>query len=220
MSLLLNLFAARRVRSPRQVDSKSWEDREKILESDVNLFCWKRPVDPLISAFLIDHLESFSKPISFNVTPETLIEKIECAKKEWGTHEGSTAELFWQDVNRLVGDFMKLSQAASATFHLKVVTNNACTKFHVDGYSQRLFTTYVGKGTEWLDEETSNRKALGSTNESIVKDPSRIRRMESFEVGILKGEVPNKQSETRGIVHKSPDIEQSGEKRIILRVDI
>lgn len=129
-------------------------------------------------------------------------------------------DLFWEDVTILIQDFLAFSENSSATVYLKVIDNNACTKFHTDGYSLRLFTTYHGRGTEWLPEKAVNRSALGETNDQIVKDPSKIQRMETCEVGILKGEIPNAPNRTRGIVHRSPEIVQTGEKRIILRIDI
>ena len=104
--------------------------------------------------------------------------------------------------------------------HLKMISDDACTKFHTDGYSLRLFTTYHGKGTEWLPEKAVNRTFLGQSNDLIVKDASRIQQMDAFEVGILKGEIPGKASSVKGIVHRSPKIAHTGEKRIILRVDI
>lgn len=78
-----------------------------------------------------------------------------------------------------------------------------------------------GIGTEWLPEAATNRQRLGTTNEQIVKDYSKVRRMDTFEVGILKGEPRNQTNRTiGGIVHRSPEIKQSGQKRIILRVDV
>lgn len=43
--------------------------------------------------------------------------------------------------------------------------------------------------------------------------------MDAFEVGILKGEPPNRINLMIGIVYRSSEIEQSDEKKIILRVD-
>ncbi len=83
-----------------------------------------------------------------------------------------------------------------------------------------LFTTYLGRGTEWLPEKAVNRSALGKTNELIVKDPSLIQRMNAFDVGILKGELPKRMQRVKGVVHRSPQISEAGEKRVVLRVDI
>ena len=44
--------------------------------------------------------------------------------------------------------------------------------------------------------------------------------MKPFEVGILKGEIPRRQRNVKGVVHRSPEIAQNEEKRITLRVDI
>jgi hypothetical protein len=103
--------------------------------------------------------------------------------------------------------------------YLKVVSNDACSKFHTDLYDLRLLCTYMGKGTEWVEEQYVNRKMLmKGENHQIIKDKTKVQTMEPFEVGILKGEASAK-NKNRGIVHRSPPISQSGEKRLLLRLD-
>ncbi len=205
-------------KKPRQVLSESWENRNDILNADVNLFCWKRSVNKAVYCYLEHLLQKELKPIKFHSHIDDLVEGIEIHKQSWDFDFGTNSTLFWDDVLMLAQDFLKFAKDSSGTIHLKVIDNNACSKFHTDGYSLRLFSTYYGSGTQWLPEKATNRKVLGKTNELIVKDPTQIQQMETFEVGILKGEVSN--SKSKGIVHKSPAIQHRGEKRIILRIDI
>lgn len=207
-------------RSPQQIISDRWEERERILQKNVNLFCWKRPEDLVISTYLGRIQHEDLKPIVFHTNVEDLAKDVLEVRNHWDYGPFQAANRFWGDVSNIVHDFLHFSKNQSGTVHLKLIDNNSCAKFHTDGYTLRLFTTYFGKGTEWLPEKATNREGLGKTNELIVKDASQIQQMDPFEVGILKGELPTKLEFTRGIVHKSPMIDGSGEKRIILRVDI
>ncbi|MFY0598731.1 MAG: DUF1826 domain-containing protein [Cyclobacteriaceae bacterium] len=221
MSLLASIpFLKSRSVIPRQVFSSSWVDRMQILDEDVNLFCWKRPVKTAIISYLETLSSKSLSPITFTSHIDDLPEKLSQARKLWDQDHSSRADVFWIDAYRLIHDFMVLVETESATIHLKKVVDNQCAKFHTDGYSLRLFTTYSGAGTQWLPERATNRNAFGKTNELIVNDVSQIQQMRQFEVGILKGGLPNERQPSKGIVHKSPEINHKGEKRIILRVDI
>ena len=215
-SLIPQLYS----RSPRQVLSSSWSERHTILEDDVNLYCWERRLPSEVELFLNRKIDETPDKLSIIIDQRNLVDQIDEARKAWGKTNSSGEVLFWQDVVRIMADFLHFSDRGTARFYLKVVENDACTKFHVDGYNLRLFTTYLGPGTMWLPEKAVNRRALGQSNESIVKDATETMQMAPGHVGILKGEIANGKSRVRGIVHRSPEIEQAGEKRIILRVDV
>lgn len=124
-----------------------------------------------------------------------------------------------EDMQQLIYQFATIIEAPHVRVHLKTVTNDACSKFHIDGYDLRLLCTYYGLGTEWTYNDNVNRKYLGEgENDQIIKDWSYINRVSSFDVAILKGEIPNRRT-GKGIVHRSPPIEHRGEKRLLLRID-
>ena len=217
---LLGIFPKLVQKAPKQIISEAWEQHDCILQHEVNLFCWKRAANPQIVDYLETCLDKVAVPIAFTTSADELPSEICKARKIWDPSYDVAADAFWADVYLLVLDFLNFSETGFGTVHLKVIDDNACTKFHVDGYRLRLFTTYIGPGTEWLPERASNRSALGKTNEQIIKDPSQIHSMDEFDVGILKGENPTGVSQTKGIIHRSPKIEHIGEKRVILRIDI
>ena len=219
---LLSIIPFKKSTVPGQVLSEDWEDRIKILDEGVNLFCWQRPEDPIIHRFLLSVLNRHPQPIQVSVNKHELSLQLEKARKSWDKHTDNNrgGELFWQDVFMLVNDFLDYSPSGTGTVHLRVVSDDSCRKFHTDGYPMRLFTTYYGRGTEWLPETATNRRGLGKRNDLIVKRPALIQRMKPFEVGILKGEVPGHYRTAKGVVHRSPAISQDGEKRITLRVDV
>lgn len=220
MSLLTASFFKRAVQEPRQVISEDWSVRSSIIARDVNLFCWKRSVRYEIYRYLKELIDRDLKSIRFYTNTTGLEQRISEVRSVWDEETNENSDAFWKDVTMLVDDFLRFSEDGAGTVHLKQVKDNACTKFHVDGYSLRLFTTYFGKGTEWLAEKAVNRRGLGKTNEVIVKDNRFIQRMNPFDVGILKGEIPYQRNKTKGIIHRSPEIENDGERRIILRIDL
>lgn len=221
MNLLVPIpFLKSKTNRPRQVISNSWQDRKRILSKDVNLFCWERSLDQQMKDYLKPGFDAFSEPIVFTTTLHDLPAQLLKARATWDHSHTEGADAFWMDVYRLVCDFLSLSESRYCTLHLRSVDDNGCTKFHTDGYSLRLFTTYHGPGTEWLPEDAVNRKALGTSNKRIVTSPGRVQRMGTGHVGILKGELPGRPPAAMGIVHRSPAISHTGEKRIILRVDI
>ena len=69
-------------------------------------------------------------------------------------------------------------------------------------------------GTEWLPNEAANRSAYlrGRPNEEIVKDPSRRRFMNTWDVAVFRG---GKQ----GLLHRTPDDALHGPS-IFMRLDI
>ncbi|MEL6534732.1 MAG: DUF1826 domain-containing protein [Bacteroidota bacterium] len=206
---------------PQQVLSNRWEDREAILQPQVNLYCWQRPMNPAVQGYL-DHLmqQDLSPICCLQVNQKYIASQLAEARTQWKDHDSGEGDAFWQDLQQITRDFLSFSKDGAGIIHLKVIRDDACRKFHTDGYRLRLFTTYYGRGTEWLPEQATNRAALGKNNERIVKDPTQIQRMEAFQVGILKGEVPNTSHTVRGIVHRSPPIAKSGEQRLIFRVDL
>jgi Protein of unknown function (DUF1826) len=124
-----------------------------------------------------------------------------------------------EDMELLIYQFAAISRAEQVRVHLKTIVNDACRKFHIDGYDLRLLCSYAGPGTEWTYNENVNRKYLGEgTNEQIVKDWGYINQLKSYDVVILKGELPHKRT-GNGIVHRSPAIEQTREQRLVLRID-
>lgn len=207
----------------RQVISDSWSERELILKPDINLFCWKRPPNLMISNYLEGLLEKELKLISFYTSLDELAYQVNLSRKIWDQHAENQhgADEFWADVMKVAYDFISsCTKEKTGTVRLKLIEGNECRKYHTDRYPLRLFTTYYGSGTEWLPERAVNRPALGNPNAQVLRDPSLVQQMETFEVGILKGEFHNRTKKSSGIVHRSPQIEGSGEKRVILRIDV
>ena len=81
-----------------------------------------------------------------------------------------------------------------------------CRLFHIDNLRQRLLCTYLGPGTEWLDQSNVNWDGLGKgCNKKIVKDLKIVNQTKSGELIMLYG---LKHELNLPIVHRSPEIEK------------
>ena len=122
------------------------------------------------------------------------------------------------DILRLATLFETTIKSGNIKLQLEIVTTDMCRLFHADYYRQRLLCTYLGPGTEWLDHSNVNRNALGKgRNNSIVKDETAIKRANTFDVLILKGQ--NFSEGELAVVHRSPPIIRHNKTRVLLKID-
>lgn len=202
----------------RQLEVEQLSDLSLIHQPDVNLTYFKRPLDEDLEIFAQLLIQNAFKGINTVIRVDSLANVITDHLNAFGLYTPGKVKLT-QDVIRLSQTFFTITGTDQARLILKVVTDDACRKFHTDAYDLRLLCTYVGKSTEWIADEYVNRKKLisGSNNE-IIKDFACIQTMQPFEVAVLKGEISSR-PECKGIVHRSPPIELSNEKRLLLRLD-
>lgn len=125
-----------------------------------------------------------------------------------------------EDIYNLTKLFKDVSGAKSLRLLLATVNTNMCRKFHTDINDLRMLCTYSGPGTLWLTENNINRDALGafSDNEAIAIKEEKIQQVKTGSVILLKGAI-YPQEGTIAAVHRSPTIEESGKKRLLLRID-
>ena len=122
------------------------------------------------------------------------------------------------DILRLATLFETTIKSRNIKLQLEIITTDMCRLFHADYYRQRLLCTYLGPGTEWLDHSNVNRNALGKgRNNSIVKDETAIKRANTFDVLILKGQ--NFGEGELAVVHRSPPIIRHNKTRVLLKID-
>jgi hypothetical protein len=115
----------------------------------------------------------------------------------------------------LIADIVELAQRYAAIMDLEavalrlaLVTTNSCRKFHADYVKARLITTYVGSATQWIDARDAARVARG-------QEPRAIRSLGTGDVGLFKGRLWTPSP----AIHRSPPIEGTGERRLILVLD-
>lgn len=128
--------------------------------------------------------------------------------------------LIIDDIHFLVSNFQEITKNKTFRLLLATVNTNMCRKFHTDVNDLRLLCTYSGPGTLWLTDDNINLKAFrpGNEDESIALNESEIQQANTGSVVILKGAIyPDEKSEA--VVHRSPTIEETGEQRLLLRID-
>ena len=110
-------------------------------------------------------------------------------------------------------------------FRLSVLDRAMCPRFHVDMVPCRLITTYQGIATEWIEHCQVNRSKLGAASHGKTDDESGvysknsdIQKLKVGHVALLKGEGWNNNS-GGGLVHRSPDVKNDKDKRLLLTLD-
>ena len=120
-------------------------------------------------------------------------------------------ESFVADVTWLVAAYTCLVGARRVGLRLRVLGGPMCPRFHVDNVPLRLLTTYVGPGSEWLQEQVSPRGELPTVETSV----DNIQHLQAGDVAVLKGE-KWQGNEGAGLVHRSPSGQQG---RLLLSLD-
>ncbi len=193
---------------------------ENFNHPDYNLLLLKRPVNADILHYIQFLYASPFRKIEFHLDKDLLNEQIFSDLKDLLPFADLISEKpLLNDLFFLAENFMELAKVSKLRLHLRVITDDACRKFHVDGYENRCICTYDGLGTEWLMDDNVRRKALGTENEQIVKNQDGVQKMNPFEVGFLKGE-NFKNPSGKGVIHRSPEIESKGLKRFVVRLDV
>ena len=109
------------------------------------------------------------------------------------------------DIALLAERYAAAMSLSAIEVRVEIVTTNSCRKWHADYVEARLITTYCGTGTQWLDHEDATRVRNGL-------GPHAINTLGVGDVGLFKGKL----ALGKPVIHRSPPIEGSGEKRLLL----
>lgn len=107
------------------------------------------------------------------------------------------------EVAELATYFATLMGCSSLRFRLEIVETDGCKKFHADYVRARLLSTLSGRGTEWIYAASQS-------------EAPQVEQMAVGDVGIFKGRL---WEEDPAILHRSPPIGASGERRLLLAID-
>ena len=185
---------------------------EKIHEEQINIAIYERNVN---------HLDNEIKKILTNELNFKATGNVDYILNELNKIPSvNDYKLIIDDIRLLLNWFKKISDAKSFKILLAIVDNDMCKRFHSDLNYIRMLCTYSGPGTLWLSENNLNRKALDDLdeNDSIVINQNDIKQVNTGSVVILKGALYPKKG-VKAAVHRSPNIEESQQKRLLLRID-
>ena len=124
---------------------------------------------------------------------------------------------FWiKDMSCVTKIFANIIKETKVCFSLE--TLRGCRRYHIDNVPMRLLVTYYGKGTEWLPPSACNYLAYynGEKNEKIIKDKSKKKFLNSWDIAIFKGK--KFIDGDRGILHRTPDA-ALGKQSLLMRID-
>lgn len=183
----------------------------EVLQDGVNLAVWRRRLPAQLEDFAALVL-SLGQPLAdqrvIDVDEEQKPVLPDLLREAADLHG---YEAFVADVTWLVAAYTCLVGARRVGLRLRVLDSPMCPRFHVDNVPLRLLTTYVGPGSEWLQERVSRRGELHTAQPSV----DNIQQLQAGEVAILKGE-KWQGNEGVGLVHRSPSAQQG---RLLLSLD-
>lgn len=128
--------------------------------------------------------------------------------------------LLIQDILTLLEHFSQVTNVEDFRLLLATVNTNMCRKFHTDVNDLRMLCTYSGPGTLWLTNDNIDHQAMSRNedNEQVILDESKVQQAKTGAAIILKGAI-YPYGKPEAVVHRSPTIEESGESRLLLRID-
>lgn len=125
------------------------------------------------------------------------------------------------DISLLVNLYADLMDCPSVGIRLEVLKHAMCPKFHIDRTGIRLLCTYLGPGTEWLEEGFSNRNAFASAhptedafNQSLILHSQGIRQAPEQALVLLKGSLWQG-NQYGGAIHRSPQIAETSTRAVL-----
>ena len=124
--------------------------------------------------------------------------------------------LLMNDMAGLMRAFEAVTEGDSFRVLLATIDSNMCRKFHTDVNHLRMLCTYTGQGTMWVPSE-GVEEVINSGKRELQIDSNHIQQAKAGDVVILKGAL---YPDGNPILHRSPTIEESGEERLLLRIDI
>ena len=201
-------------------ESTSQDILKSVNDDGINLAIWKRPIDlrcdKILERMLCSDEETFidTKPNQKEDIIQSFVESI--------GHEISPSVLA-QDIWALHQLFCLITSQDYARVRLHRIEDDMCQLFHADSLHMRMLCTYVGQGTEWVENHNARYDQLGSqgrtkeeTNAAIVIDHDQIHTMQPWHVGIFTG---RKKSGISPLIHRSPSVLGAKEYRIFLCID-
>lgn len=138
--------------------------------------------------------------------------------------DGDGKEALLADMAHIATIYADLLDCPHIGIRLEILSHAMCPKFHIDRTGIRLLCTYLGPGTEWLDEAYCNRNAFTTPasaqdafHEALILHPQGIHQAAEQALVLLKGSLWQG-NQHAGAVHRSPQIE-TGSTRVVLALD-
>jgi len=178
-----------------------------ILMPGINLAIWERKVAPEVPD--VKTLAEIND-ISLTAEADQVGAAMIVALKEAG-YPAEVIGPLTADIAAHANRLAQLLVCDTLAIRLEVIETDACRRFHADYVSVRLILTYVGPGTQWLDNVAAIRLRNGAAVETLD-----VRNVSAGQIALFKG---RKWSPDGAIVHRSPPIADTGQRRLVLVID-
>lgn len=193
-----------------------------IFEPSIQVCMVERPANHEIRRYLEHHAHSLVPGVRLML--DARLDIYSQLEAQLSLVKGQGRQALLTDMAQLATVYADLLDCPRIGLRLEVVSQAMCPKFHVDRTGIRMLCTYLGAGTEWLDDRYVNRAALHARHESLeafhqqlIMHPDAIQQAPAFAIVLLKGSLW--QGNTGGgIVHRSPAIVPD-KKRVLLALD-
>jgi hypothetical protein len=142
------------------------------------------------------------------VAPETALAAVDGSSRLAGSPADLQAALrhlppgLAADIHSLVCRFAALTRSATVRLRLEAVEGDACRRYHADYTDIRLVTTYAGPGTD--------------IRQTPAEDAP-VTRIGTGDIALFKGKLFPGNPPV--LLHRSPPIEGTGERRVVLVLD-
>ncbi|MGF1465169.1 MAG: DUF1826 domain-containing protein [Sandaracinaceae bacterium] len=214
----------------RAVTVSSIEGLSQIRDSRFDLAIWARDLPPWVYGACADFADR---------TPgfRTHCELVAARRSSFdallsGVPEGPLRSFLRRDITYLAACFGALVERKHVHGTLQVVTGNMCRKLHADNMPLRLLCTYAGPCTQWVDWADVRPEHLARGDISIDqandlvldRDWTKLRHAACGDVLVLKGYDWRGERPAAAIpsaaVHRSPEVEERGLRRLLLKLDV
>jgi Protein of unknown function (DUF1826) len=179
-----------------------------IREDDVSIAISERNAPASIAAIPLTDI----KNVRFQSALGGLPLALERALDDAGFSSGIGRNMLVTDILMLANRFAAVMDVGKIEIRLEHVTTNACKKFHADYVTARLICTYIGQGTQWLDDPEASSDVV----DCHCGGPHNIRQLATGDVALFKGRLWSAEAPA---IHRSPPIEGTGEERLVLVIN-
>lgn len=188
---------------------------QRIHEDAVNIAVWERAA-PVPASDLGAVLSTMRAEVRASGCVTAIMEHLHEVFADMDLEAG----VLLNDIALLLEGFATTSMVKDLRLSFSAVNTNMCRRFHTDVNDMRLLCTYAGPGTLWLPNDAVNEKAIRSHDPHlpIERSPVDVQQVATGHVAIIKGALyPG--DRVAACVHRSPTIEETGQQRLLLRID-
>ena len=201
---ILDTSAANFVPAWKRVDELA--DLVEIFDPSVQVCSWQRDIDPAIGNYLAGLQQTPLQSI------ETLATTDSPGLASLPADDARSALI--EDLSHLQEIISELLGCTAVGMRFARVGHAMCPGWHVDQTGIRLVCTYHGPGTQWLENQNTDRSNLRKNK--LESEP--FIEAAVGEVVLLKGSLWQ-ENEGFGAVHRSPEITSNNSLRTLVTLD-